>query len=1251
MGYKGYNYIGEGYKGDGEASLSYDIDKNYLRVWAYKIFLDERYTQNSDIGLFTPDDPETANSTIRLVENNIPGILGLGEFYRDGIITSVSPISEICNLKNQGNPTAINNTSFGTINTEEIWEYLEANSINILGRRCDVIEFVRDIVAEETKGYRLASMIVDSISYNDTEITWGLVTSNTKRKAPLGTLINPTSRPGSKKDDDGVCIPVTYGSFIKADGEEIFARGQRTEYDNENILNKKTLNCQIDAGTGSFGGDIVINNQIKNTMFPIIGTMYKTNSIEVGTSNGELRVTSGNVAQYIPLTYKNLIGRIFLYLKGDVGTYIKIIFESADGSAVQIGNERTIVITTTNWRWYSVGPTPNIDETCTCYSCYINMGHLNGDFYIKTNSSGTGARTKNIGEYPGVSLPYGFVYDKYSIFTKINSSAGGDFRWDNIFSYDSVLGENVPKEFWYVLNMSTSKIPWKDESGISIDQKRINITDLTANSFMKITSGENSGESIKIKNAEIWIDWVNLNSNILLIKCESYYSNASVVHITANETDQMWACIYSATKKMELDTWKLDGYYDENGLKLIDKVKTYSYVSEPILDSSDVIVTPDKQFSILSENSFADSLLWAGNNNTILLNSEKCINGEIDNLTGLVILPITSFKPSDFGQYIPGQIDHYHIIDIPHYKVREGTYCRNGMNFNNLDFSEFGIKDNVLNNNRNLFYQYRWTCNANTSVGDGKDLGFVLFFDIKLPKIANFKYDNVYLGVDIELYNSWSDVNHIWERLSFFCNYDRFMGLPNEILPIADGENYGALSWLITTKQFRNIPDYYYGIKTNNFYEKRKLIEKNIPSTLDDWLRYSGLENFKFTESETFEKFNAIDTVHFYLWAYKGKNGTDSIGNYLQAKFYHLCVIFEKKASVAESVYTHLKGRVFNDTWGGRKTATDLISNPIDTLEHVNRLQDFSELSHLGYLPPAGGWGQAYSTAGAVAIDTSTTPGGFDSLLLTSVKNAAITRQIHDYDDTYTDRLKESLCQNFFLISRQKTYTDITDTTEIGKEQVYSLFEASSPDFILTKDMTVGDIGDVVIETDKIYLQPIVRYQYNNATKKFDKTLEIKDIPNGTWNIDKTPGFPSDTGKQEYDRLHLLYDKFKIINDMPTSLSDLYWVTEKSVALDYFYKFTRWMLLSRVSINILYPYGVDWYSGKKIYLELPRLDTSALVEEISWDKNNGIVAVKCIILTTDIVPPYYYQDTFEYKAKPEWADNYDGTGTETQDNL
>jgi len=77
-------------------------------------------------------------------------------------------------------------------------------------------------------------------------------------------------------------------------------------------------------------------------------------------------------------------------------------------------------------------------------------------------------------------------------------------------------------------------------------------------------------------------------------------------------------------------------------------------------------------------------------------------------------------------------------------------------------------------------------------------------------------------------------------------------------------------------------------------------------------------------------------------------------------------VVFQKNLDIKDAIYSPMSGRIFDDTWDGRKTAANQIIGPVPILEQVNRLQNWSENNK----SPADGWGKGYAQGAKIRLSS-----------------------------------------------------------------------------------------------------------------------------------------------------------------------------------------------------------------------------------------------------------------------------------------
>lgn len=283
-----------------------------------------------------------------------------------------------------------------------------------------------------------------------------------------------------------------------------------------------------------------------------------------------------------------------------------------------------------------------------------------------------------------------------------------------------------------------------------------------------------------------------------------------------------------------------------------------------------------------------------------------------------------------------------------------------------------------------------------------------------------------------------------------------------------------------------------------------------------------------------------------------------------------------------------IKGRVFTDTWGTRKTVGNLIQSPVDQMEYILRAQNWSENSN------------------TPLINTST----FDSSNLTTIKNAISNRQISDYNDMYTDELVKSLCNEFDLVNYQDND---------GNECVDTLNRTETPATVFTYTDCIKKSNVRNPEPQEVFVEPVLNYAYDHATGAYLKTLRVLYIADqSVWSADCTPGYNNTDGETVWNTCKALYNKYKRIEQTPSMVSDAKWITEYADAVNRVKRIMAWIDKQRIDISVKYTAGRKLRIGQHIGLNLPvetgGVQKECVIEEIGKDKNSAIVDLGLIIL-------------------------------------
>lgn len=514
-------------------------------------------------------------------------------------------------------------------------------------------------------------------------------------------------------------------------------------------------------------------------------------------------------------------------------------------------------------------------------------------------------------------------------------------------------------------------------------------------------------------------------------------------------------------------------------------------------------------------------------------------------------------------------------------------------------------------------------------------------FSFKLPldKLL-FEYDSYYLGVNLKVdpyrFPQVNAVRLYWERFlggAINLSCDAIADMEDGIVEIDD------------------LPDYYYLTRENpdnnkNFYFSQQLATLVSGHTLFPLTPFTKLENLK-------------TIINMFLIRMVSGDSGAVIHTRDYFTLRELALICKKSFTISDAIYANFGGRIFNDTtFAARydKLSTDIINSPAALLEHICRLENYTDIGDNVNI------GKVYSPNALINTDT------FDALPdelrgASETHNYEPTFQIFDKNKAYTEKLKTDICKQFYLC----TYYD-----NEGKSCVSEITELQSPTASISLTDIVGEIGEVQDPVaENIYCSPVVNYCYDSATSSFSKILQVLNpqdaemiLPDGTvhaansgWEPAMTPGFKDSDGESIWIDCHRLFLKYKQIEQQPSDMTDCYMIASYSDALAKITKDVDWMGKRRVSFNI--PYGfiaadttkaIDWNVSKRIKIVFPHQTNSnsieCVIESILKSKKNDNIFIS-VVLLQDIDTSFYrnkYQNTIVVSGLDSWQDVANSTG-------
>jgi len=371
-------------------------------------------------------------------------------------------------------------------------------------------------------------------------------------------------------------------------------------------------------------------------------------------------------------------------------------------------------------------------------------------------------------------------------------------------------------------------------------------------------------------------------------------------------------------------------------------------------------------------------------------------------------------------------------------------------------------------------------------------------------------------------------------------------------------------------------------------------------------------------------------------------------------------LILRKDMDIKDAIYSPMIGRIYNDTWESRKTAENPIWDIVDIMEHVARLQCWSESSPM----PSGGWGKGYATGARINTGYSsftttanaaqknvTLPSGkgklfrpgqyvriYDSAAseynaIVSVAGDVLTMENNlantyasgvvgyvDSDGSYDSPLLSGLRSQTELgichqiqdyddgwtddIKRSicRDYQLLSWTDKYGYECVKKIEKSSGG----TQDtVTLGDIVDrsrvKVVEPapDQLYAEPFLRYQIDYGSGDTQKIVAIRGAGAAAFDATYAEGVSAFLGEQYWNQCQNVWSYSKELAEPPSSLSDLTWVNGSAadgIAQSLLGEKINWMMNPRIEVPLHFSKAGAWEEGHTFTLTLPHQTAKTAID-------------------------------------------------------
>jgi hypothetical protein len=735
--------------------------------------------------------------------------------------------------------------------------------------------------------------------------------------------------------------------------------------------------------------------------------------------------------------------------------------------------------------------------------------------------------------------------------------------------------------------------------------------------WIKVVEGGAVDESFVGKYKKISTAVYDESDSTLSILLDSYFEKDLAGNSTATATGQCWISIVDLKFGFVGDSWKLGGFLDEAGSVLSAGCKLYSFIDKDnnknfertqIFDAAnnEIGYSKIKKVGFRPVAFYGYEVFQDGNKNSLIINALLC-NDNPDKLLSFDIFPL-----KNFSKYIASDLTAYGItemnISTPNDNVY-ATFAAGGVLHSNTKTSVPALTDNTMFDKNDGTYEQH-VINAEVSVDD-KTIRAAYECEIDKDLIV-IDYDAYFIGMNIFTSSGYN--NQGIGHSPIFILSRRFIGTKVNLLDPAIGVKYcdedlGAI--------IDNLPDFYY--LTRSSPDLNKNFYKESDTSVDQPRSITGYKLIPISGITTLEQLKAI----YKIGIISGMTLPDyAVATDHTIQFKELAIICQTTDNISSEVFTLCNGRIFDDRWGLRKTAIALITNPIDILEHFKRLQAGIEFGD------SVNFGKAYSPSIPIKTGAST-EGSYDDAILDSIKTYTPSFQIHDVSEAWTDTQIKNICTTFDIC----TYTD-----KAGYECVTTLEKTSPTETIAFAEIIKGSIGETKEqEIQYVYCQPILNYQYNYGSEKFDKQLAVLNIQAATWAAEYTPGFdPAGhnldatlfDGEYVWTQYKTLYDKYRQIEQCPSSFTDQKMIVTYLDACKHLSRKAKNMSRSRQSFSVFYSKGKDYFAGKHVKIKLPHqtinFEIEVLLERVQISKSKNRVDLDMVLL--EDIPTFFFPE-------------------------
>ncbi len=736
----------------------------------------------------------------------------------------------------------------------------------------------------------------------------------------------------------------------------------------------------------------------------------------------------------------------------------------------------------------------------------------------------------------------------------------------------------------------------------------------------------------------------------ITVTLSKYFEETLEGDALAKATNQSWVNIQTLNRSYNADVWPCEGYLDDDGT-VVDTPDLYSFDSDDnvkVTGDAERVPVEQRPISFYKVPQYAYSVDPASDNNkleidvNLFVDSPDTMNSVLitkpTEITDLVERELSSLASEVADETFWGNLKKTgSLISGDEDPLGPTNAARNVYRWvsdepRTIDNPIAGGTTEVTDQDRSTSYEHRYDFDGTT--GSLRLAQTLRIVPPAYPK--RWRFDNLFLGIN---YTSFGSVNR-WQSAEFHIRYRRFMGWAKKVI---ESTGYRDLVSGGQRGIVKSDPDFYYSLGNNDTNDLYFYVP-DLDSGSPDRTILSDHKNFEFDGVDTEDTYNSIDDVIIALF-HDFDTTINPNTNTVQFNLFQIMFMFKKKVSIKNEIYSGFKGRLYDDTWDARKVSTDLMTSPVDILEHFERLGNWSDVS----LIPSEGWGREY--AQGALIKTTGTRGNYDDTTdtrFTAIKAMNASNQILAFNKGYSDKLKKSICRNFWLAQWYDNDGN-SNVATFGKPREG---EVKPP---ITTIITLADITDrSKIKIDdpdirNIFPELFVNFNKNFANNSREGRIAVTNVDQESYVEGYIIGMSGIRAENLWNRCHSNWLRSKHLEPPPADMTDLDWMNgddSQELSEIYAQKWADWQANSMISFPVHYNTAKDIELVNEIIVQFPHqtnnVQIEVLVSEISHDPNNKYESIINGFFLDETLPEDFdIKDTWEnFGNDNDWKDSY-----------